>query len=259
MISSTSKLFGTCICMLVAFQAKAILGNYPVRNFTPAEYKAGIQNIDFAQNRNMTLFVANNLGVLSYNGGEWATHDFHSGEKKRSLAFDDKKNRLYVGSQGEFGYYEHNWNYVSLSDSLLLTSKDFDEVWDVFIINSNIYFCTFQGIYLYDGNTVSLIDHPNGLHRSFNVGGKLLAQSRSGDILELLDKKLIPSIKQNQTNQVIAGLITAQQGYLLFYNRTVRNPVCCEVCLTRSNGNETSATGNISPPSQPITKRPISH
>jgi hypothetical protein len=52
------------IYQLTAVPSMAINGKYPIKNFTPADYKAGIQNIDFAQNRAMNLFVANNLGVL---------------------------------------------------------------------------------------------------------------------------------------------------------------------------------------------------
>jgi hypothetical protein len=56
---------------------------YVIKNFTPQEYKAGIQNIDFAQNRDMTIYVANNLGVLSFNGSNWNQHDVDTGKKKR--------------------------------------------------------------------------------------------------------------------------------------------------------------------------------
>ena len=84
-----------------ALPCLAFSGKYPVQNFMPSDYKAGIQNIDFAQNRNMTLFVANNLGILSYNGKSWERHATRTGKKQRSLAFDEKANRLYFGSQGE--------------------------------------------------------------------------------------------------------------------------------------------------------------
>ena len=71
----------------MALPSKAIIGKYSIKNFTPAEYKAGIQNIDFAQNRDMTIFVANNLGVLSYNGNEWETHAFKNRQEKKIPGF----------------------------------------------------------------------------------------------------------------------------------------------------------------------------
>ena len=198
--------------------AQAVFGKYPIQNFTPTEYKAGIQNIDFAQNRDMTLFVANNLGVLSFNGNEWDRHDFKTGKKKRSLTFDENTNRLYVGSQGEFGYFEGDWTYVSLSDMLPVTERDFDEVWDVFLLNRHIYFCTFRGIYVYDGRSVQIIDHEGGLERSFLVDGKLFTQSQQGGLYEIEDKQLVRNYPQGQIDQTIAGVVPENEGYLLFYN-----------------------------------------
>lgn len=203
---------------LLSFPGFAFIGKYPIQNFTTTDYKAGIQNIDFAQNRDMTIFIANNLGVLSFNGHDWKTHAFKTGKKKRSLVFDDNANRLYVGSQGEFGFFEQDWNYVSLVTNIPDSSQDFDEVWDVFLLNSYVYFCTFQRIYVYDGEHISVIEHPDGLDRSFVANGKLFTQSQQGQLLELKGEKLVPSHPQNHSNQIITGVIPRNDGYLLFYN-----------------------------------------
>ncbi|MBX2871020.1 MAG: hypothetical protein KTR30_02945 [Saprospiraceae bacterium] len=200
-------------CWLYGYFAK-----YPIQNFTPTEYKAGIQNIDFAQNRDMTLFVANNLGVLSFNGIAWKTHDFKTGKKKRSLAFDERINRLYVGSQGEFGYFESNWQYVSLVDKIPSDAMDFDEVWDVFLLQDKVYFCTFKGIYIFDGNTIKVLRHPEGLERSFYTNGKLFTQNQKGQLFEVEGDELVSTYAQSIKGQIIAGVIQQDEGYLLFYN-----------------------------------------
>ncbi|MCB0642264.1 MAG: hypothetical protein KDC44_11520, partial [Phaeodactylibacter sp.] len=135
-------LLGIILLLFPANRGEAFYGKYPIRNFRPTDYKAGIQNIDFAQNRDMQLFVANNLGVLAYNGHDWAVHAFNTGKKERSLVFDEAHNRLYVGSQGTFGYFEEDWNYVALDELLPAESRDFDEVWDVYLHQSRVYFCT---------------------------------------------------------------------------------------------------------------------
>lgn len=206
------------IFLLVGFQARALSGKYPIRNFTPAEYKAGIQNIDFAQNRDMAIFVANNLGVLSFNGNEWKRHDLNTGKKKRSLAFDENTDRLYVGSQGEFGFYEEDWHYVSLIDKIPPGFQEFDEVWDVFLANSKVYFCTFQGIYVYDGQSIAVIEQEGGFERSFLANGKIFTQSQHGKLFEIEGSKLASSYPQGQTGAAIAGVIPQDEGYLLVYN-----------------------------------------
>lgn len=191
---------------------------YPIQNFTPTDYKAGIQNIDFAQNRDMTLFVANNLGVLSYNGNEWRVHAFQSGKKVRSLAFDESTNRLYVGLQGAFGYLEDDWHYVSLDEKIPAAYRDFDEVWNVFLLDSKVYFCTFQGIYVYDGYSVVVIGRETRLNRSFLSNGRLFTQSPAGNLLEVKGSTVVASYPQNLTGRIIVSVIAHDQGYLLFYN-----------------------------------------
>ncbi|MEL6254471.1 MAG: hypothetical protein AAFR87_20850, partial [Bacteroidota bacterium] len=207
------------VILLVNFQIQAFEGKYPIQNFTTAEYKAGIQNIDFAQNRDMTLFVANNLGVLAFNGNEWEVKAFKTGKKQRSLAFDETGNRLYVGSQGDFGFFEEDWEYISLLEMIPEEARNFDEVWDVFIFNSNVYFCTFQAIYVFDGEQISIITHTEGFGRSFHVDGKLFTQSRLGELFELRNEQLVSfSPSKQSANQVIAGIISQTDGYLFFFN-----------------------------------------
>lgn len=198
--------------------AMGFQGKYPIQHFTPKDYKAGIQNIDFAQNRDMTLFVANNLGVLAFNGKDWEVHAFQTGKKERSLAFDERTCRLYAGSQGEFGYFQEDWKYVSLLELIPASARDLDEVWDVFVFNSNVYFCTFQGLYVYDGRSISVIRPAGGLNRSFLATGKLFTQNAQGRLLEVRDQQLVPSFPQNLRNQIIAGIVPDAGGYLLFYN-----------------------------------------
>ena len=189
-----------------------------MQNFTPTEYQAGIQNIDFAQNRNLTIYVANNLGVLSFNGTTWRTHDFKTGKKKRSLAFDEQTNRLYIGSQGEFGYFEDDWDYVSLVEQVPEAARNFDEVWDVFLLDNQVYFCTFSGIYVYDGQRITLLEHEGGLERSFLVDGTLFTQDQQGTLLEVNHPSLKASFPQSREGEIIAGMVTQGQGYVLFYN-----------------------------------------
>jgi ligand-binding sensor domain-containing protein len=210
-------------CMLFFFfpclSGQAFSGKYPVHNFSPSDYKAGIQNIDFAQNRDMTLFVANNLGILSYNGKSWDKHALQTGKKQRALAFDEKNNRLYFGSQGAFGYFDGDWNMVSLVELIPPSAPDFDEVWDVFLFNSKTYFCTFQGIYVFDGQSISVLTHKDGFNRAFQTNGKLFAQSRQGQLVEIQGQEIqVPPYLRNSSNETIAGIISQDGGYLLIYN-----------------------------------------
>ncbi|MEZ4883535.1 MAG: hypothetical protein R3E32_02270 [Chitinophagales bacterium] len=166
----------------------------------------------------MNVFVANNLGVLSYNGNDWKVHNFKNDKKKRSLAFDENNNRLYVGSQGEFGFFEENWKYTSIVDIIPKDSKDFDDVWDIFFLDSKVYFCTFKGIYIYDNETITVIRNQEGLNRSFYVDKKIFTQNQQGRLFEIKGDKLTNTYPQKQTGQIISGILAKDGGHLLFYN-----------------------------------------
>lgn len=213
----TSAMATAAICAH-AQEPDSYPGKYPIKNFAPTDYGAGIQNIDFAQNREMNLFVANNLGVLAFNGTSWSKHNLNTGKKQRSLAFDEKSNRLYVGSQGDFGYFEGNWQYTSLLGKIAKRDANFDEVWNVLLFESKVYFCTFQGIYIYDGNTISVVSRPGGFNRSFLAGNHLFTQSPEGTLFEAKDKELIALRQKDHANQIVAGLIKSDFGYLCIYN-----------------------------------------
>lgn len=193
-------------------------GKYPIKNFTPGEYQAGIQNIDFAQNRDMTLFVANNLGVLSFNGSAWETHALNTGKKQRSLAFDETTNRLYVGSQGEFGYFTKDWQYTSLAEQIPVANQGFDEVWDVFLTDSAVYFCTFKSIFQFDGSHILAIKSRNGFNKSFQLGNRIMSQDAHGKLLEVVESGLSSSLPQGEGHGILAGVVSHKGGLLLIYN-----------------------------------------
>ena len=54
-----------------------------VRTFHTLDYKAGIQNWDFVQNKRGIIYVANNFGLLEFEGNEWETYPVKNQTKVR--------------------------------------------------------------------------------------------------------------------------------------------------------------------------------
>ncbi len=71
------------------------------RNFQTVEYQAGIQNWDIVQDKRGMLYIANNFGLLEYDGHRWQTYGVNKGTKVRSVAID-KRGRIYVRMPGRF-------------------------------------------------------------------------------------------------------------------------------------------------------------
>src|SRR5690606_24250454 len=75
-------------CAHFAYTQSTISGFPSVRTFPTVEYNAGIQNWSITQDQRGILYVANNFGLLQYDGVRWETFRVKNGTKVRSVAID---------------------------------------------------------------------------------------------------------------------------------------------------------------------------
>lgn len=163
------------------FQGLPFITNYDARS-----YRAGIQNFDIIQDDLGRIFIANNLGLLEFDGKTWSRYGLNN-TKVRSAFFGTDK-RIYVGSQADFGYLDTDESghlvYTSLADSLPPNLRDFDETWRVFGSEGLVYFCTFTRIYTYDGKDLRPLDPKRRLDISFQVENQLYTQIQGEGLFE---------------------------------------------------------------------------
>lgn len=208
----------TLFGILIAFfnelkaQEQQLAGLPFIRNFSNVEYKAGIQNWDITEDSRGLLYVANNFGLLEYDGNEWKTYSVKNGPKVRSVAIDGR-GRIYVGCQREFGYFFPDargaLTYVSLADSLDDKTRNFDEAWSVYLDNEKVYFCTFSSIFIYDQHSFQIATPSFGIDHSYLVNRQLFVNQTSIglSILEGEGFRLVPGgtfFKNYSVSSVIA-------------------------------------------------------
>jgi|APTNR8051073442_1049403.scaffolds.fasta_scaffold00032_46 ligand-binding sensor domain-containing protein/DNA-binding CsgD family transcriptional regulator len=174
--------------------AQPSLGGLPfVRNFNTLDYNAGIQNWSIAQDPRGIMYIANNFGLLEYDGSRWQTFVVNNGSKMRSVALDTS-GKIYVGCQGEFGYFFPNslgqLEYTSLADSLPAQFRNFDETWNLFLDDGKIYFCTFSNIFIYEKDSITIVQPANPLELSFFVNRELLVHERGRGLTKLYGQQL---------------------------------------------------------------------
>ena len=164
------------------------------QNFTPKIYGAGIQNWDVAQDLEGVMYFSNNLGLLEYDGISWKLHSVKNATKVRSVLIDES-GKIYVGCQGDFGYFIRDdngaLNYTSLADSLPDRVRNFDEAWHVYKNQEAIYFCTFDNIYKYVKDSLTVIEPQNALEMSFLIHGKLYTQEWNAGLMVLENDKFV--------------------------------------------------------------------
>ncbi len=96
--------------------------------FSFRDYEHQPQNWGFVQAKNGIMYVANQGGVLEYDGNAWRVIKVprHASEYQpvRSLAIDDQTGTIYVGGKNELGYLEADKHGLLEYVSLLLYRSD---------------------------------------------------------------------------------------------------------------------------------------
>ena len=155
------------------------------KNYSRTEYGAQPQNWAIIQGPNRVIYVANQEGLLMYDGVSWRLMPVPN-QTVRSLNMDDAGN-LYIGGVNEIGRFIPDENgllkYESLRDLIENNNQvHFSEVWKVYIAGDTVYFHSTEFLFLLDTHTrkIKTFSSENGFKASFMFNG----------ILFLRDEKL---------------------------------------------------------------------
>ncbi len=170
-----------------------------VTNFTTEEYKGGIQNWDITQGTYDLLFIANNFGLLVYDGEAWDAIPVHAATRILSVAYGSDK-LVYIGGQGDFGFFSATNNggfiYTSLKEKLPEQYQNFNEVWKIIVLGDATYFCTFSYLFKYENGKLEVIDPKESVGFSFKVRNQLFT---------LVTNKGLMRLEGNQFYNVLHG------------------------------------------------------
>lgn len=166
-----------------------------IENYTIANYKADNQNWGIDIDSNGVVYVANNKGLLRYNGQSWQLYELPNKTIVRSVLC--VKNRIYTGSYEEFGFWEKdifgNYEYTSLVPSFDANHQFKNEqFWKIIEYKDRIVFESFAGgIYIYDGNQIQYVEDSLGVYDIAIYEGKLIVANRNKGIQELKENELL--------------------------------------------------------------------
>lgn len=168
-------------------------------HYSPQVYKGGIQNWQITQDQRGLLYVANNLGLLEFDGYDWHVYPLPNGGKVRSVAIG-QRGHIYVTGQNELGYFFPDslgvLRYHSLSKTLAPHHADFGEAWGIYHDHlGTVYFCTFRYIFELKGDRLHAIDTQKQLEFSFMVQNELYVNVPQDGLYLLKNQELseIPS------------------------------------------------------------------
>ena len=150
-----NKIIITLIIFSIPFLAAAqILEEaFPfIQNYTVADYKKGNQNWDIIQDKRGLIYVANNDGLLEFDGITWRVIKGTSSTVISSLAINEE-GTIFVGGKSEIGFLKldsiGDLNYTSFLNKVPEEYHNFDRVWETWIFGDTLIFQTSHKIFFY--------------------------------------------------------------------------------------------------------------
>ncbi|WP_243472653.1 helix-turn-helix and ligand-binding sensor domain-containing protein [Winogradskyella sp. MH6] len=189
-----------------------------IYNYSIAEYKASNQNWDLCRADNGKVYVANNIGLLEYDGIDWKLFQLPNQTTVRSVLAHD--NLIFTGSFEEFGYWEEddygNLIYKSLSDLVKDEISPNEEVWQILSYKEKVVFRSFSSIYVYDFNNVERIRPSSAVISLSLVDDDLFVSTLNNGIYKLENKSLAPFFYDESLRDTkIISIEKKQDRYLI--------------------------------------------
>ena len=192
----------------------------PIEFYDSKDYGADNQNWSISQSDNNYIYVANNKGLLEFNGARWQLYPSPNESVLRSVkAVED---RIYTGSYMDFGYWKLNkygkLSYVSLSEKLKISLIEDEQFWNIISIDGYILFQSLDRIYLFNPKEGSykIINSQNTITKMFKVGESILYQSLNEGVykIENGDSKLIVD-NEIVKNNIIVNIFDYESSMLI--------------------------------------------
>ena len=216
------------LCFLVAFLiSQLIQAQYAhyLNNYTLYEYKAGTQNWDIAKAADGNLFVANNNGLLEFDGINWNLWEMPNKTTIRSLLV--YKNKIYVGSYEEFGYFSRNNKGTLVYTSLLTAhkkinvSKD-EEYWQIVLFGDAVVFRSFSNIHIYKEGKITSHNLSATIMSCDVIKDKLYISTLDNGIFVLENQQLKPFFYAEKLKNARIISVTAKNDTQLLINTALR-------------------------------------
>ena len=208
--------------ILFALWGNIVFSQYqpPIQNFPPDIYNAGNQNWNISQDANNRVYVANNFGLLEFNGSNWNLHPTPNNTIMRSVFVNSSA--VYTGAYMDFGYWLRQKNgtlsYTSLAEKLNFAMIEDEQVWNIVPHKQFIVFQTLDRLIIYNQVTRALTTFKpvSGILKVFVEDDNIYYQDNNLSIYNILNEEgiLFLSAAELNNNQVV-GLSISPIGTLI--------------------------------------------
>lgn len=169
--------------------------NSLVINISKDTYQAESKNWDIDQDEKGILYIANNEGLLQFDGVSWILNHLPQSTIVRSVLVASHDS-IFTGSFEDFGVWNRDNSgklvYQSLLPEEYKAVQQNDDFWKIYKVGHEVYFQSFTSIFSYDGNNINKLDSNGGLMFLSKVANELYVQTIGGTLNRVYNDKLIP-------------------------------------------------------------------
>ncbi|MGY5353325.1 triple tyrosine motif-containing protein [Wenyingzhuangia sp. IMCC45467] len=147
----------------------------PIRKYTSKDYHAENQNWAISQAENKYVYIANNKGLLEYNGACWNLYPSPNQTIVRAVKVIN--NYIYIGFYNGFGFWKKN-NFGVLEYNSLSNDVNFledEQIWHIETLDDYVLFQSLQRIYIYHLKTKT--------HKIIQVDSQITSMFKVDDVI----------------------------------------------------------------------------
>lgn len=162
----------------------------PIIQFSKEAYNGGNQNWMISEAENHFIYVANNKGLLEYDGERWRLYESPNKSIIRSVKV--VKDRIYTGCYREFGYWKKQLDgslkYFSISSKLKDAISEDEQFWNIIDNGEFILFQSLNHLYIYHVNSekISIISTQSSISKVFQTQNKIFYQVYGEGLYEIV-------------------------------------------------------------------------
>lgn len=195
----------------------------PIEGFSPKMYDAENQNWGISQSQDKLIYVANNKGLLEYNGAKWNLYETPNQTILREVHVVGDK--IYTGCYMEFGYWQKDvfgtLQYYSLSEKLTNLIED-EEFWKIINVKQWVLFQSLDRIFVYDTlmDTFNIVEPESAIIKMYLVEDEVYFQALNDGLFKIENGLAVQIISDSRINDTrIVNMFKQDDGLLILTDR----------------------------------------
>jgi signal transduction histidine kinase/ligand-binding sensor domain-containing protein len=164
-----------------------------LRNYSPEQYQAAPRNTDIAQDARNLLYFVNQQSILEFDGVSWQSLKIKGDITPTAIA-QDAQGRLYIGGNGEIGFFQPDiggaLTYSSLNDKIPAKYRTFKTLQRILITQEAVFFLTNSLLFVWQGGQMRVLSATGFFDGGFVVRDKLFVREWGKGLLQWRNQQL---------------------------------------------------------------------